>query len=301
MQKIVPHLWIDTRAKEAAEFYTKVFPNSKISFTTVIKGTPSSDCDFVTFSLNGYEFMAISGGDAFKINSSISFMVNFDPSQDDKAREHLDELWEALSEGGEVMMPLDKYPYSERYGWVQDRFGTTWQLMLTDPEGEPRPFITPTLLFNGESVNKAEQAIKFYLSVFKNTKMGTEARYPEDTGPAKKDSLMYADFQLEGQWFAAMDSGVEMSSPFNEAVSLLINVKDQDEIDYYSDKLSAVPEAEQCGWLKDKFGVSWQVSPVRMGEMMEEGNEEQMERVMKAFLEMKRFNLAELERAYKGE
>ncbi|TAK89712.1 VOC family protein [Patescibacteria group bacterium] len=300
MQKIVPHLWFDTQAKEAAEFYVKVFPDSKIISSSVIKNTPSGDCDIMSYSLGGYRFMAISAGPAFKINSSISFMVNFDPSRDDKAREHLDELWEALSQGGEVMMPLDKYPYSERYGWVQDRFGVSWQLILTDPEGEPRPFIVPTLLFNGEATNKAAEAIKFYLSVFKDSKMGTEAPYPEDNGPAKKGSLMFADFMLENQWFAAMDAGVEMSSPFNEAVSLLVNAEDQAEIDYYWDKLSAVPQAEQCGWLKDQFGVSWQVVPTAMSKMMSEATPEQAQRVTQAFLKMKKFDIAKLESAYEG-
>lgn len=297
MQKIVPHLWFDTQAKEAAEFYVKVFPDSKIISSTVIKDTPSGDCDFLTFNLKGHDFMAISAGPTFKINPSISFMVNFDPSRDEEARDHLDEMWQALSEGGEALMPLDKYPFSERYGWVKDRFGVSWQLILSDGSGDPRPFIVPSLLFSNEWQGKAEEAIKFYLSVFKDSKMGIEARYEQDTGPAKKGELMFADVQLEGQWFSLMDSGAEMTEGFNEAISLLISADDQEEIDYYWNKLSHVPEAEQCGWLKDKFGVSWQVSPSAMNE----GTPEQMKRLTQAFLKMKKFNLAELEQAYKGE
>lgn len=300
MQKIVPHLWFDTQAKEAAEFYVKVFPNSKITHSSVLKGTPGGDTDMLSFNLNGQDFMAISAGPLFNLNPSISFMVNFDPSADDKAREHLDELWEALIDGGEALMPLDTYPYSERYGWVKDRFGVSWQLILSDGSGDPRPYIVPALLFSNEAQGKAEAAMEFYLSVFKDSKKGIEARYEEDTGPAKKGELMFADFQLEGQWFAAMDSGAEMTESFNEAVSLLINADDQDEIDYYWDKLTAVPEAEQCGWLKDKFGISWQVSPAAMNEMMQEGTPEQIERVTQSFLKMKKFDLAELEKAYKG-
>lgn len=300
MQKIVPHLWFDTQAKEAATFYCKAFPNAKITSSIVMHDTPSGDCDLLTFSLDGYDFMAISAGPYFKLNPSISFILNFDPSEDDHAAENLQKLWDKLIDGGTALMPLQEYPFSKQYGWVQDRFGVTWQLMLTNPEGEPRPFITPSLMFGGPSTNKAEEAIQFYLDVFKKSKQGTIARYTEDTGPAKKDSLMFSDFMLEDQWFSAMDSGVEQPFVFNEAVSLLINCDTQEEIDYYWKKLSAVPEAEQCGWLKDKYGVAWQVSPKILNDMMEKGTPEQVANVTKAFLKMKKMNIAEIEAAYRS-
>lgn len=301
MQKIIPHLWFDTQAKEAAAFYVGAFPDSKIVDTQVLHNTPSGDCDVVTFNLAGHDFMAISAGPEFTINPSISFILNFDPSRDDKAEDHLRELWGKLSDGGTVLMTLEQYPFSKLYGWVQDKYGVSWQMILTDPYGEPRPFIVPSLLFTGEKTNKAEEAVEFYLSVFKDAKMGTLARYPEDTGSAKKDSVMFADFTLEGQWFAAMDSGVEQPFDFNEGLSLLINCNKQEDIDYYWEKLSAVPEAEVCGWLKDKYGVSWQVSPTAMNEMMANGTREQIDRVTQAFLQMKKFDIAKLEAAYRGD
>jgi predicted 3-demethylubiquinone-9 3-methyltransferase (glyoxalase superfamily) len=276
MQKITPNLWFEGNAKEAADFYTSVFPDSKVVATShyPTEGLLDFQKDMagkeltVEFELGGHSFTAINAGPEFKPNPSVSFFVNFDPSRDDQAREHLDQLWEKLIEGGKALMPLDEYPYSKRYGWVQDRYGFTWQLMLSDPKGEPRPFIIPSLMFSGPVTNKAEEAIEFYASVFKETRKGTEARYPDATGPAKAGSLMFADFMLENQWFAAMDSGVEQDFTFNEAVSLLISCKDQEEIDYYWEKLSAVPEAEQCGWCKDKYGVSWQVAPADMESVM---------------------------------
>lgn len=301
MQKIVPHLWFDTQAKEAAEFYCSVFPDSKVVSSTVIRDTPSGDCDFITFNLSGHDFMAISAGPPFIFNQSISFILNFDPSKDAQAKEHLQEMWDKLAPGGTALMPLQEYPFAKQYGWVQDKYGIGWQLMLTNPEGEPRPFITPSLMFSGDNTNKAEEAVEFYLSVFKNAKQGTVARYAEDTGPAKKGSLMFTDFMLEEQWFAAMDSGVAQPFTFNEAISLLINCDTQEEIDYYWEKLSAVPEAEQCGWLKDKYGVVWQVSPTAMNEMMSKGTPEQLARVTKAFLQMKKFDIATLEAAYRGD
>lgn len=300
MQKIIPHLWFDTQAKEAAEFYTSAFPNSKMVSTAVLHDTPSGDCDMVTFNLNGHDFMAMSAGPYFTINPSISFMVNFDPSRDEQAKEGLDNLWNKLSEGGTILMPLQEYPFSKYYGWVQDRFGVSWQLILTDPSGDPRPFIIPSLLFAGENTNKAEDAINFYLSVFKDAKQGTLARYPENTGPAKKDSVMFADMMLEKQWFAAMDSGQDQPLVFSEAISLIINCETQEEIDYYWEKLSAVPESEQCGWLKDKFGVSWQVTPAEINKMINQGTPEETARVTQALLKMKKINLAELKAAQHG-
>lgn len=301
MQKIVPHIWFDTVAKEAVEFYCSAFPNSKITRSSVLHNTPDGDCDVLTFNLNGHNFMAINAGPYFKLNPAISFMLNFDPSQDDKAKEHLEELWNKLVDRGTVLMPLQAYPFSRLYGWVQDRYGVTWQLILTNPDGDPRPFITPSLMFTEKGTNKAEEAMKFYLSVFKDSKPGTLARYPENTGPAKKGSLMFADFMLENQWFAAMDSGVAQTYSFNEAISLLINCDTQEEIDEYWDKLSAVPEAEQCGWLKDPYGVSWQISPTVMHEMLQNGTPEQVNRVTQAFLKMKKFDIAKLQAAYHGQ
>jgi predicted 3-demethylubiquinone-9 3-methyltransferase (glyoxalase superfamily) len=300
MQKIVPHFWFDTEAEEAAEFYCQVFPDSKIINKAKILDTPSGDCDFVTFNLSGHDFMAISAGPDFKINPSISFLLNFDPSRDANATESLKALWDKLADGGTPLMPLQEYPFSKLYGWIQDRFGVTWQLMLTDPAGEPRPFITPSLMFSQDNTNKAEEAIKFYVETFKNAKPGTLARYPEDSGPAKKGSVMYGDFMIENQWHAAMDSGVEQPFTFNEAVSLLVNCDTQEEIDYYSDKLSAVPEAEQCGWVKDKYGVSWQLSPTVMNDMFRNGTREQIDRATQAFLKMKRLDIAAIEEAYHG-
>ena len=300
MQKIVPHLWFDKEAKAAAEFYTSLFPDSRVTQVNTLHDTPSGDADTVSFELAGQKFMAISAGPIFKLNPSISFFVNFDPSKDANAREKLDTLWAKLSEGGTALMELDKYPFSEHYGWIQDKYGVSWQLILSNPNGEERPFIIPSLLFVGAVSGKAEEAINFYLSVFKNSRQGQLARYPKGMEPDKEGTVMFADFMLEGQWFAAMDSAHDHKFAFNEAISLMVNCETQEEIDYYWEKLSAVPESEQCGWLKDKFGVSWQVTPTALSEMMEKGSPEQVERVTKAFLQMKKFDLAALREAYQG-
>lgn len=299
-QRIVPHLWFDTEAKEAASFYCSVFPDSKITNITRLHNTPSGDCDVVSFALWGYSFMAISAGPLFKFNPSVSFMVNFDPSQDKDAKTRIDEVWARLSEGGEVLMPLDKYPFSERYGWIQDKYGLSWQLILTNPEGEERPLIIPSLLFVGDVYGKAEEASDFYISAFQNSRRGAIARYPAGMAPDKEGAVMFTDFMLKGQWFAAMDSAREHDFAFNEAISFMVNCADQNEIDGYWEKLSAVPEAEQCGWLKDKYGLSWQIVPTVLGKMMQDQDSERLDRVTQAFLKMKKFDLAGLQRVYDG-
>ena len=299
-QMIVPHLWFDKEAKEAASFYCSVFPNSRITSLTTLHNAPSGDTDIVSFELWGYQFQAISAGPLFKFNPSISFMVNFDPSQDKEARPRIDKVWNNLIEGGQVLMPLDEYPFSERYGWVQDRYGLSWQLIYTNPEGEERPLIIPSLLFVEPIYGKTEEASDFYLSLFEDTKRGAIARYSAGMEPDKEGMIMFTDFKLEGQWFAAMDSAREHGFSFNEAISFIVCCETQEEIDYYWEKLSAVSEAEQCGWLKDKYGLSWQIIPTAMDKMIQDHDPERVSRVTKAFLKMKKFDLAVLQRAYYG-
>ncbi len=307
MQKIIPHLWFDKEAKEAGEFYASVFPESKVTHTTVLHNTPSGDCDVVTFEIWKHKFMAISAGPLFKFNPSVSFIVNFDPlmfgsapDREKAARERLDLAWNELSNGGTALMPLGEYPFSKRYGWIKDKYGVSWQLMLTNPEGEARPAIIPSIMFVKENYGKAEEAINFYLSVFKNAKLGGIHRYPKGMEPDKEGTIMFADFTLEKTWFAAMESAQEHNFEFNEAISFMVPCEDQASIDYYWQKLSAMPESEQCGWLKDKYGLSWQITSSEMQEMMTNGTQEQIDRVTQAFLPMKKLNIAKLKEAYEG-
>ncbi len=297
MLTIVPHLWFDKEAKEAAAFYCSTIPDSRIHSSVVLRDTPSGDCDLVSFELAGQPFMAISAGPLFKFNPSTSFILNFDPSQG-RTQQDLEALWNQLLPGGSVLMPLAAYPFAPLFGWVQDRYGLSWQLILSDPGGEARPFITPALLFVGEVYGKAEEAQDFYVSLFPNAGRGATMRYPAGSEPEREGTLMYSDFMLAGQWFAAMDSAQPHNFAFNEAISFMVCCDSQTEIDHYWTKLSAVPEAEQCGWLKDKYGLSWQIVPRALGRMMQDPDPERINRVNQAVLQMKKLELAELQRAY---
>ncbi len=292
-QKITSHLWFDKEAKEAAKFYTSIFKDSKIKDTAVIRNTPSGDTDIVTIELSGQEFTLISAGPLFKFNPSVSFLVAC------KTKEEVDALWKELSKGGMALMDLGAYPFSERYGWIQDKYGLSWQVMFFgDREFKQR--IIPTLMFVGNVVGKAEEAVNFYVSVFHNSEVGGIDRYGEGEDPDTEGTVRHASFTLEGQEFAAMDSAREHNFAFNEAVSLIVHCETQEEIDYYWGKLSADPKAEQCGWLKDKYGLSWQVTPNVLQNMLNDKVEKKRARVTEAFLKMKKFDIEALKKAYRG-
>lgn len=293
MPRITPHLWFDREAVEAAEFYCSALPGSKVTNVTTIRDTPSGDTDVVSFELWGQPFMAISAGPLFRFNPSASFRLNC------TTVEEVDELWAALAQGGTTLMPLGSYPFSDRYGWTEDRYGLSWQVMHAG-DGEVAQRITPALMFVGEVCGKAEEAVDFYTSVLPESQVGDVLRYGVGEEPDAAGTIKQARFWLAGQEFAVMDSAHDHDFSFNEAISLMVSCDSQEEIDAYWDRLSAVPEAEQCGWLKDRYGLSWQIVPSAMDDMLATGTPEQRKRVTTAFLGMKKFDLAALQRAYEG-
>lgn len=293
MRRIIPHLWFDQEAVEAAEFYCLALPGSELTDVTTVHDTPSGDADVVSFQLWGQPFQAISAGPLFRFNPSVSFRLNCTTA------EEVDKLWATLAQGGTTLMPLGSYPFSDRYGWTEDRYGLSWQLLHVG-DGEVAQRITPTLLFVGEACGKAEEAVAFYTSVFPDSDVGDVLRYGAGEEPDMAGTVKHASFWLAGQEFAAMDSAHDHDFSFNEAISLMVSCDTQEEIDTYWDRLSAFPEAEACGWLKDRYGLSWQIVPAGMDDMLRTGTTEQVARITAAFLEMKKFDLAALQRAYQG-
>jgi predicted 3-demethylubiquinone-9 3-methyltransferase (glyoxalase superfamily) len=194
-------------------------------------------------------------------------------------------------------MELGESPFSQRYGWTADKFGLSWQIMLAG-DHDIKQRITPMLLFVGDVCGKAEEAIRLYASVFRRSEVGDIVRYDQGEEPDQKGTIKLASFTLEGQKFAAMDSAHAHAFAFNEAVSFMVHCDSQEDIDYYWSKLSAVPAAEQCGWLKDRYGVSWQIVPTIMDEMLQSNDAKKIAQVTEAFLKMKKFDIATLQRAY---
>lgn len=301
--KITPHLWFDKQAKEAAELYASLITASKLRSVKTLRNTPSGDCDIVSFELSGQPFMAISAGPLFKFNPSISFYLKC------KTKSEVDAIFERLSQGGKVLMPLGSYPWSERYGWLEDKYGVSWQVILVG-DREMGQRITPVLMFVGKVCGETEDAVSFYAEVFKKapssagvkgeTGANILSRYGKGEEPDREGTVRYASFTLLGQEFGAMDSAREHQFAFNEAISFIVPCETQREIDYFWEKLSADPRAEQCGWLKDKYGLSWQITPTILNDMLGGKDEKRTARVTQAFLKMKKFDIDALTRAYEG-
>ncbi|MFD5867036.1 VOC family protein [Corynebacterium sp. NPDC060344] len=278
--RIIPNIWCDGTALEAAEFYAGVFRDAAITkivtypedglpdFQAHMAGRPLT----VDVEIHGRPLTLINAGPEFRPNHSISFLLNFDPAEfgddgddvakrTDLARAYLDQVHDALIDGGGAMMELGEYPHSPRYAWIHDRYGVTWQLMLTDPDGDPRPFLTPSFMFGGTNQDNAREATDFWIGVLDDSSRGALVEY-------EHGAVMFTDFRLAGDWFAAMDSAVPQDMAFTEGISLMVECRPGDELDRVWEALSADPAAEVCGWCKDRYGVSWQVVPDTMDELM---------------------------------
>lgn len=292
-QKITPHLWFDKQAREAAACYASLFGDSEIRNTATLHDTPSGSVEVVSVELLGQVFTCISAGPYFQLTPAVSFLVACE------TKGEVDRLWDGLSRGGSALMELAEYPFSERYGWLQDRFGLSWQLMFAG-DRKITQRITPTLMFVGEVCGRAEEAIEHWASVFREAKLGDLSRYGRGEEPDREGTIRHAGFRLEGQEFAAMDSARAHGFAFNEAISFEVRCDTQEELDYYWGRLSADPKAEQCGWLKDRYGLSWQIVPSVMDEMLRDNDTKRIARVTRAFLEMKKLDIARLQEAYDG-
>jgi predicted 3-demethylubiquinone-9 3-methyltransferase (glyoxalase superfamily) len=296
--RIVPCLWLDDQAEPAAKFYLATFPKGRIisvshypdSFDNPSR-KPRGSVLTVEFEIAGQRFTALNGGPLFAINQSISFFAYVETA-DAASR-----LFSTLSEKGEVRIPLDTYPWSERYGWTTDRFGVSWQVMAGRREPGSAT-IVPCLMFSGAQQGKAEQAIELYTHLFPGGRVERLERYAAGEGPV--GALKHGRFVIDGQEMVAMDSHIPHGITFNEGVSLQVICKDQPELDRDWSRLSEGGEKGPCGWLKDRFGVSWQVAPARMSEWMASKDTAARDRAFRAMLDMKKLDIAALERAFNG-
>lgn len=296
VRRIVPSTWHQRTAVEAAALYCSAIPRTTelsrshypreglLDFQQPFAG----DVLTIELDIDGLGLTLVNAGDEFLPNSAISFMLNFDPARDADAAERLDETWAALGADGAEVIPRGATAFSERYGWLQDRFGVNWQLILTNPQGDPRPFAIPTFLFAGAARGRAGDAMRTWIELFEDSAMGALHAQPAPTGAAGAGDVMFADFRLAGQWFAAMDSTDATGEEFTPGLSLQAMCETQDDIDRLWAALSSVPEAEQCGWCVDEFGVSWQVVPDDMERLLERPG------AFERMLQMKRIVIADL-------
>jgi predicted 3-demethylubiquinone-9 3-methyltransferase (glyoxalase superfamily) len=275
-QPIYPCFWFNNQAKEAASFYCSLFEGATIT---------SENPLVVIMELNGKKYMHLNGGPMFSITPAISMFVTCETDQE------IERLWENLSREGSALMPLGSYPWSEKYAWVKDKFGLTWQLMLgqVPPHGEK---IHPSLLFSNDQYGKARAALNQYAAIFPNSKLHEQQLYTANEGQPE-GNLKFAHFHLNGAFFSAMDGPGD--NAFTEGFSLVVNCDTQEEIDHYWNALTEGGTESQCGWLKDRFGVSWQIIPTVLGKLM--SDPEKSGRVVQAFMKMKKMDIATLENA----
>lgn len=282
---IFPCLWYDGNTKESAEFYTETF-GGKITVNSPM---------VVTIDVFGQKMMLLNGGPMFQKNASISFMVLCE------TEEEVVKYWSKLSENGIVLMELGEYPWSKKYGWVRDKFGVTWQVYLGEKQGEQK--IIPTLMFIHGNNGKAMEAMQLYTKIFPNSKIGSVLKYGEGIGNETHEipeNVQHAHFILNNYSFFCMDNSYNHQFDFSEGISIVVMTNNQEETDHLWNSLTENGgEESQCGWLKDKFGVSWQITPKRLIELMNSFDEtDKSKKVFDAMLKMKKIVIADLEEAY---
>lgn len=297
---IAPCLWLRDGAETAAAFYLDTFGTGRVIARTVFPegadnpvGQPRGSLMSVEIELLGQRLTVLNGGPQFVLNPSISLFVRVG------AVAEVERLFAALSAGGEVLMPLGEYPWSPRFGWANDRFGVSWQVMAAPeaPEDVPLPSMAPFLLFCGAQFGNALPAMERLCGVFANSGIDGVERF--EVGEPGEGSVKQGRFVLGGQRFMAMDSAMDHGFGFNEALSLQVLCEGQAEIDHYWRELSVGGEPGQCGWLKDRFGISWQVVPARWIDWLgSNADAAARERVFAAMAEMTKIEVAVLEEAF---
>ena len=298
-KRLVPCIWLDDNAEEAALMYTRTFADSRVVLTSHYPENrdnpakrPRGSVLTVEVELAGdHPLVLLNGGPELKPNPSISLFARCANAAE------VDRVAKALAEGGKELMPLGAYPWSDRYAWVQDRYGLTWQV-IAQPRGEADAAIAPCLMFANDKLGQAEGALKEYVGAFRGNVIALE-RYGAGEGPEGK--IKHGRVSIAGSELIAMDAPGTHAFTFDEGVSLMVRCDDQRAIDHYWTTLvEGGGEHGPCGWLKDRYGVSWQVAPVRMDEWLTEGTQASRDRVFEAMLHMKKLDIAALERAAAG-
>jgi len=278
-EKITPCLWFNARAKEAAALYCSVFADAKITAQSPI---------VTGINISGQSFTLLDGGPMYKPNPSISFYYICEKEDE------LNNIWNAFGKEGTVLMPLDKYPWSEKYGWINDKFGISWQIALGKLSDVGQK-ITPCLMFTGKQYGRADEAIAHYSSIFKNVKVDGVLRYGANELPDQEGKVKHAQITLNDQKFMIMESAAPHNFTFTEGISLTIHCETQKEIDYYWKMLTESGEESMCGWLKDKFGVSWQIIPTILSKIM--SDPAKAGKAAQAFMAMRKLNIEQIVQA----
>jgi len=282
--KIIPCLWFDNDAEEAVNFYIKLFENSRIN--EVIKygnagyeyhHKPADSIMTIEFELANQKFLALNGGPIFKFSEAISLFVYCE--NEDK----FDFLYNELKKDGMVLMEAGKYEWSPKYAWVKDKYGLSWQLDIESINSSQK--IVPSLLFVQKKFTLVREAVEFYCSIFQESKIIMSFPYPSSPD-IPSDTLLFSQFSLNGYLMNAMSSNYNHEFDFNESISFMVMCESQNEIDYYWEKLLENGNAQQCGWLKDKYGISWQVVPAQLNQILAKSAGTKKEKILEEIFKM---------------
>ena len=241
-QSIGTCLWFDRNAKEAFNYYQNIFKDVEL-----ISENPFA----VVYNLYGRRFMHLNGGPGHPITPAISFYIIADSNEEAEA------IWNQLIIDGKILMPLNEYPWSKKYGWCADKYGVNWQIIV-DYKSSCK--VMPSFMFCGNNAGRAEEAIAYYRSLFTDSSL-IEMRKYEKGGFDTEGNIMYAQFELNKLPFGIMDSSAPHAFSITDSVSFTVSVNTQEEIDYYWDYLVKDGSPGKCGWLQDKYGIHWQVVP----------------------------------------
>lgn len=277
---IFPCFWFNQNGSEAAEFYTSIFRNSKVTVDTPM---------VINIEIEGQKLMFLNGGPMFQPNLTLSLMMMCD------SKEETESYFKKLSENGKVMMTLDAYPWSESYAWVEDQYGISWQLYYSKEKYKQK--FSPVMMFTGINNGNCKDALNYYTSIFPNSEIEGVMEYEEgqDDTPG---NVAHSQFSINDYMMMAMDSSHNHNAGFTEGTSMTIMTKDQEETDYYWDLFTAEGEESMCGWLKDKYGFSWQIVPHRLIELTNTYEVEKAQKAFGAMMTMKKIIIKDIEDAY---
>ncbi|SFT73240.1 Glyoxalase superfamily enzyme, possibly 3-demethylubiquinone-9 3-methyltransferase [Lishizhenia tianjinensis] len=269
-------IWLDNSASEAASFYAQVLHNVQIL----------SESPFLTgIDIDGTRVTLMNGGPSYRPSPAVSFYYLIEEEKD------FNQVYTALMQEGKVYLPLDQYPWAEKYAWVEDKFGVSWQLALGEISLVNQR-VSPFLTFTGANFGRGEEALSLYAELFSDYQSGGVLKYPEAMGADYSGKIQHTQFSINGTVLMLSENPQQHTWQFTEGNSFMLLCDSQEEIDSFWSKLSEGGEEGRCGWLKDKFGISWQIIPSVLGSLMQD--QSRIEAVSKAFMAMKKIDIETL-------
>lgn len=274
LNKMYPCLWFPDKKTEAVHFYLNTFRNSELLGESPLAST---------FTIMGTKCMILEGGPKYQVNPAVSYFIytgDFGEAE---------RIYNILKEDGKKLMPLQAYDWSPKYAWIEDKYGVNWQIDGEEIRSQQK--LVPCFLFANEKKLLVREAVQHYTGIFDNSRILLESPFTSHA-EMPDGTLLFSQFIIEGFIINAMSSLLTHDFAFGPGNSIVIPCDTQEEIDYYWEKLGDGGHYDMCGWLTDKFGLSWQIIPAELPALM--ADDKKRDRVVEAFLQMQKFDLQSL-------